>query len=47
MILLRNYPRGGGGGGGVTFYISEYGDVRAVSIGFSALPLYEKVCFSI
>ena len=37
---------GGGGGGGVTFYISVYGDVRALWIYFSALPLYDKVCFS-
>ena len=32
---------------GVTFYISEYGDVRALLVYFSALPLYDKVCFSI
>ena len=38
---------GGGGGGGVTTYISEeYGDVRALLVYFSALPLYDKVCFS-
>ena len=45
MILWRNDPRGVGGG--VTFYISEYGDVREVKVYFSALPLTEKVCFSI
>ena len=31
--------------GGVTSYISEYGDVRALYVYFSALPLYDKVCF--
>ena len=33
-------------GGGVTSYISEYEDVRAFYVYFSALPLYDKVCFS-
>ena len=35
-----------GGGGGVTSYISEYGDVRALHVYFSTLPIYEKLCFS-
>ena len=35
-----------GGGGGVTCYISEHGDVRALYVYFSALSLYDKVCFS-
>ena len=34
-----------GGGGGVTSYISEYGDVRALQVYFSTLPIYEKLCF--
>ena len=33
-------------GGGVTSYISEYGDVRALYVYFSTLPIYEKLCFS-
>ena len=31
---------------GVTFYISEYGGVRALLVYVSALLLYDKVCFS-
>ena len=34
------------GAPGVTFYISEYGDVRALLVNASALILYDKVCFS-
>ena len=30
----------------VPFYISEYGGVQALYVYFSALPLYDKVCFS-
>ena len=29
----------------VTFYICEYGDVQALYVYFSALPLCVKVCF--
>ena len=46
LLKTHYHPRGGGGGGGVTFYISVYGDVRALKVYFSALPLYDKVCFS-
>ena len=31
---------------GVTFYISEYGDVRALYVYVSGLLLYDKLCFS-
>ena len=31
---------------GVTSYISEYRDVRALKVYFSTLPIYEKLCFS-
>ena len=33
-------------GGGGTFYMIEYGNVRALKVYFSSLPLYDKVCFS-
>ena len=42
MNWTQNSRGGGGEGGGVTFYISDYGNVRH----FSALPLYDKVWFS-
>ena len=47
-IFAPTDPRGGGGGGGGggTYYISEYGNVRALEVYFSALPLYDKVGFS-
>ena len=28
---------------GVTFYVSEYGDVWALYVYFSSIPLYDKV----
>ena len=35
------------GARGVNFYISDYEDVRALYVYFSALPLYDRVCFSV
>ena len=39
---LQVAQRGRGGG---TFYISEYGDVRALKVYVSALLVYDMVCF--